>query len=1077
MLIFTETPLLHPDVPSNPPQLVQLLFDWINTSTLLEIRSVALICQAARPFVSEIVYSHFGSKMYQFAVGVMTARGPQGSDVNGDATAQTIQLSDGITCTHYLDMKVLPSRLVVNAASNAALLRHHIASIPPRKGDGNDANLSGAYGVLRTWVDNTRAEYEWKLVGSTTAARDASLLIGPVLGTMQLDTTAGSNNPTLWLPILLETDVDTVISIEMIHVFTSEVSEVKFEVKCFTPTVCRLGPLFINTRYSFCFTSGISSPDSHKFSTSTFYSESESNYAFINCSRPVSNTDGSPLLSSYDFTFDLQCRFNVPFHGISTLFHLNAGIDIMRLSRLVAIVEGGRLELSNACRRACAIEVDRIGQVDEKEEGGGVGASVGLDLTIKKPLTDLIASVRKYLRDELEQPSYKALLRCAFNQFILIESNIDAALEGKWNQAMRDGELIHLLLRVIVALVHDTYFGILNATSALNDSSTISSVNSYKDLEASVFSQWVRHARRLLTVRAPLSTTRSSNVDSESGLDKAPCMHVCVSANKMIHVETIDLSSSTIDDNNTAHTGIIRDEDSRLAACLSHISTADVKSRIRVIIIQSMHASSSSAVSTAGVREPALELLDANTQLGYRFQGALKAWMKSNPGHKVLLLTPTIHKDGTCVKDLPIEDETITGFSIHFIDSMYRSNRSTLDVRIAEIVRNFEAKSGGSSGVRKGKKTVNTEQKVREKTRLLDELVARKSAEIRDTLPTDGYLFVECRYINMSSFDIKMDYILSCDVNIKSSVAILSKDDHFDYLQPPNWLSLFIPHEAGVFIIDEVIFTARNNVSNQQALLSIEGLAMRASITDLYIRSRLHAMVEYVASRVDMDSLTVFGIEAAVVEFMHDIWTSLLPSEYKQVCAYLPDAFVLNYCLCGARFMESLLQDSSSSADDNQYDHVGGVVSAIQLALVHAVCIKTCTSMDNVRQWRASLFTSSVRDIGAERPADGRDVDDDGGLESDVADLERADGAPLLGVDGDEGGLGVASPLTSPVSPKAKRLSFTDKQREEEEEDGAGKLARVGAEVERRRTGRLERLRHIGAALKYVGGYSLAKDA
>ena len=116
-------------------------------------------------------------------------------------------------------------------------------------------------------------------------------------------------------------------------------------------------------------------------------------------------------------------------------------------------------------------------------------------------------------------------------------------------------------------------------------------------------------------------------------------------------------------------------------------------------------------------------------------------------------------------------------------------------------------------------------------------------------------------------------------------------------------------------------------------------------------------------------------------------------------------------------------------------------------------------------------------DIGAERPADGRDVDDDGGLESDVADLQRADGTPLLGIDVGEGGLGVPSPLTSPVSPKAKRLSFTDKQREEEEEDGAGKLARVGAEVERRRTGRLERLRHIGAALKYVGGYSLAKDA
>jgi hypothetical protein len=333
-------------------------------------------------------------------------------------------------------------------------------------------------------------------------------------------------------------------------------------------------------------------------------------------------------------------------------------------------------------------------------------------------------------------------------------------------------------------------------------------------------------------------------------------------------------------------------------------------------------------------------------------------------------------------------------------------------------------------------------RKQKDNERILVDMKQRKSDEIWQELPPDGYFILECQCTDLAKFDAALEKVLIYELNVPSSQALDDVENRFDYIQPPSWLSAYVPHSSGIFVIDEVLLLTRNSSDNRNVLAFIEDDATSVLLMNMYKTSRLYMLsAEEGRRHLLTENL---GLQPCVRELLERVWEEAIPNAYKQLFSYFLDPFILSYCIGGARMLDML--------DDD-----GLVIEALQLALLYCLCLKTCMKMRNVKRWRSSLYTSNARDTSQVMTRD-----DVGTGESDIADLDREIRGDMTENDVEEDR---KIPLVLNFTNKAEEARMVDT-----EDD---RRTRVNGELDQRRADRLHAMRALGAKINYLESFSL----
>lgn len=903
------------EVPNPAQRLLEALFAWMDTSTRRDMKGAVIVTHSHAPSILEFTHARSGAKIYQFSVGRFALE---------DGNSNAAQISPAIARGHIGDIEynhfqdfAMPIR-VSNSPEDSGL---RLDSKLVRHSSG------GGFGKLITWTDSFRPVYEWQWEIQMDPEPIIShrltptLLVGPILGILHYEYDESSHVKSLLLPVLFETDADTTIAIEVRQIFsnTCRVLDMALTKRC--PHVMRIGPLELNSRYSCRILSGIAFSESYDFTVSTFYSELNSNYAIINCNNDLSHP------ASYELVNNLVTRFRMPFHGVSALFHLNAGISEVNYRR--KLHDNELTEELLQCR-----------------------TNNSLNPSAKAYLSDLVESAREELRDLVRQPSYRELLRSAFNVFVV-------------NPASRASSDISLLYDIILKRVHASYF-------------EVSSTHSINGLAiGGIFEEWVNPT---LNTAVPL---------------------VWYSPKRMVSLQVLPLREP-------------------MNLLLERIESPTVDSKLHIFALIDENLPNMLILS---------DLLADNSESGVLFQQSIQSWSAANPSRKLLLMSP--HEEfGTCVKAFPTNDDYKEPLQLYLVDSIFRCNRYIHDLQLSEAEEQFRLVTSRNPDEETESLPTRklTSSKQRQEEKILLEMKNRKSMQVWETLNSDGYWLIECSWIKgLSNFDATMDELLCYYVSQVASLRLDDIDIAFDLLQPPSWVDKHLPCSEGVFAMDEVVFYTRNSSEYNRVLAFIEDDDTLESLKTFYSSSYLKTLID--DERAFTENKLRLGL--LMTTFVQSLW-EITPEELRVYLSYFPDAFVSNYCLKGASFLEAAYSRDLAS-----------VSLSLQKALLNSVFMKSCMKMKNVRRWSSTLFADNARDSTA------ADIEADFG-DSDIVDTEGA----------------VSVEKGNPSG------SFVDDLSAATEEE---RLARANIEVERRRTLKALEMSSFGKKLTYLNDFDFGR--
>lgn len=246
------------------------------------------------------------------------------------------------------------------------------------------------FSTLKLWFDSWKALGVWSAISTDPKILDrkkkgdALLLVGPIIGAP----TNINEGKTIAIPILLEADRKTKIKISITNNFTNEKVKLVYDLPARAPVVVVLKPLELHTRYNIDIYKGLKSSSMNSFVLSTHFHWDESNIGVLNC-EPLTET-----MSSADFCMDIINRWRVPFNGLTAFVHTNCQPNIS------GIVNG----MKYSSHLIASLQESKLKRL--------------VDEDLRTQLMEILDTLRDYFRNNFAMPSYREVLRNAYNLFI-----------------------------------------------------------------------------------------------------------------------------------------------------------------------------------------------------------------------------------------------------------------------------------------------------------------------------------------------------------------------------------------------------------------------------------------------------------------------------------------------------------------------------------------------------------------------------------------------------------------------------------------------------------------------------------
>eukprot|EP01041_Mallomonas_annulata_P001601 gene1601-3093_t len=903
-----------------------LLFKWIRARPSTPARSVCLLCCADIAYTTTIQELWTGGTIQQVCIGKFNEQKSlnKKSEMNNSNKDRG---TDEDTTTTDKDEIVLLGHLGNNMKythSLTSLHDVHISSSPERSGGGPlilntssdiknslESMSTVGFGLFRVWFDDWKANSSWTFILpneiSITGIEkddnyDAVMTIGPVLGApykyednnhhnhnnSSKSSTNSNDNIRLMIPILIETNLNTILVITATDMFTSKIYHFTCYTKKLLPTILRLGPFEIGLRLLIQIESGIINRNDFTTVITTFYHNSDSNIVIINHNKreEISHTS--------EFTQDLINRSNIPYSGLSAILHINIQYkfeDIMNSFRTIS----GMNESLIRCFK------DKI-----------------VPYRIRTDLFVLMDRLRNEFRTLYTRPSLRILYKKSYNLFMC------KLAKRKYNST----DCVDILLYLISMRVYQEYIQQLSSSpnkSTSSSTSTSSSRRSSNNASSSnVFYAVNEGKQRVLPVSVisppvvKIEEKREENRKARSAVAKSKSIDL-FPKNKSVktaptelpiivdepvdgpaRVPTIDPTLSPLDAVlsqwfqglhpatfrhtpwRTANGNIVIDQ-----ICTPNTTNADIfcsdverdgiHHGLRLVVIDG-----------EGERGGAQDLFNDELQLGLMFQKSFMRWSKDRYDRELYFVCPSF-RDGTDMRMVRrLHDGTATG--IMMLESAFCSNNQIEKDKFTTEEQSSE--TAGASG------KPESPYVAKKKKKSLDAMKKTK----------DGYVIIEAQTQNMKILEQDEVYTMVNSRILHSLPIGTSLIDEMkiyediqgerpcalDYIQLPPWLTTLSPAMPAIFIRDEIVFKIRNNEQYRAILDHIESNNMFGDIMGQYNRSKLSELSRPVNLR-EIDISSNESITKSFQNLCEQIWNECLLSEHKNKMFCFADEFVLHY--------------------------------------------------------------------------------------------------------------------------------------------------------------------------------------
>ena len=354
-----------------------MLMRWVDPgrSSTRFTKHAILLSNSHTAYGTKIQESMTGVKIFQICGGNFVEN--EKSRVN---TPENIKLAGTIGGMKYAHTFSNLDDFMIDSSRETRLFNQSHSKL-----NDSASGSSGGISHLLIWQDNWKATSAWKYTNQypnvELPSGPALVLAGPYIG-VPMD-----NMGSVYVPILIEIDRASVITVKARSIFQSFDRSWSFPVKARTPFVLKLGPFDLENRYILNFTSGLRNPLELLISTHT--SSNETIYVILNADKNVNEVSYSS-----DFLIDIIKRNRVPFNGIAVNIHLNCPISLFGLISELMIVPGFINDMEIA--------------VQEKK----------LSSEFRNTLTLIVEAIQNQFRTFLSRPSYVEAIKTGFNMLL-----------------------------------------------------------------------------------------------------------------------------------------------------------------------------------------------------------------------------------------------------------------------------------------------------------------------------------------------------------------------------------------------------------------------------------------------------------------------------------------------------------------------------------------------------------------------------------------------------------------------------------------------------------------------------------
>jgi hypothetical protein len=965
---------------TNILKLFEQFFKWLNpkkasTDQQLASRNLTIVCTSDYSFVTNIQDLKSGMKIQQVCLGKFSCHSQAHQGLNSDTS--TYQLAGKLGGMRFIH-RVCGLDVVVLDSSRSGNGGRYSGSMTPWHQPGD-----AVYGLMRYWFDS------WKAIGTcnfypihptgppeSPVGEEAVLLVGPIIGAPYLRS-SGDGGSKMMVPILLEVDRDVQMTMIATELFSGKQMTLSLKLVRMKPTLIRIGPLHLDSRYTMEFIEGIQNSHAFKFVLQTTHNWTDTNIVLLNAAPQV-----DPSKNSSEFVRDIIRRFQIPFHGMTAVVHTDVEVDVTAI-------------------------LDEAQTQPELEQMLRDALKPTPDTAILHRLREYVAKVMDRIRAEyrmyLTRPSYRELLLRAFNLFMPRDDEDLTFFEDDelfFTQHGSSGSLLSLL-KLISSRVRQEYF------------------DQFLVQEDRLYAVWPRIRRTKEMIHdenLKKQLQRDSGVVMRGGGGGAIMRKMMILTIENCEDEEIlkyprprqpdrRYSDPTLDPVDCVLNQWMRDLIPSPPLWVPWLSPnrkvsierlcSDSDDNIKEFHERIFNNDAPMASSRILVLPSIGNLFDSENRVGYKLQEWIRAWVGNDPNRSISLFCPARQNEGTYLYAIdyflrassPNPSSSSSSSSppqliIQLLHSIYSSNEKEIQKTKTEKVAEMKKKLSSKGGV-SGRRAVAKRKEEEEKLKLE---IQEEMNQIFSQLTPDGYVIYESKSLQ----DERDKSLMVVSTNLRSISSELqsieSRPSFFDYLSLPSWFMKFCPCTPGVFVQDEVILVLRQDPHYREFLsLLEEDNTLFQAYRKAYESSRLSELSRPLDLReVDM---TVPGIVEVFLEnIIEKIWSEVLPPLLKGKLFTMTDDFVRSYCLARAfSDLQTSLTSSHSFAKSMR-------MMVFSCALLFLAC-KMATGPESSR-WESILRSPEfVEDQDEELKISSDDEEnDDDEEEEESVDRDGGDG-------------------------------------------------------------------------------------
>lgn len=975
---------------------LQLIVKWLDPKRGFGVvRTAVLLSSSPVPYSTSIMDIKTGQIIHQVCVPQMTPSTTLDSN-SIENIRSTATMSGKIKSVQYfhrftgLDMCTLDSTRI-GAPRTASIY-----------GVNDSSNYGSAFGfgLLRVWFDS------WKAQGSLSLCRHdranhpsgpAVLTVGPVIGVPSYMKTASGESSKIEVPILIEVDRVTDITIELIECFTGVSKIVIFgAVQPRVPKIILLGNLNAETRYNCYFRGGILNPAEHFFVIQTSLNVDETNVAILNM-----EIDPEQAYCS-DFMLDLCRRTAVPFNGINLVVHTNVSITFEEILREVE----GRNGVKTFIDGLRDVSIDGLQKID-------------IPPIVKDEIHNLLDRIREEFRVFFTRPSYRELLRSTFNMFLpafnacevhfsrpegyggflyFFDLLIERVRQEYFDQLFvprenpfravphfphpkENSKVEYAYDRIITTIAKEEVAADAKAAAAGEGGNASAPAKTVSTADALLESYFAIDQKKR---REAAGKERDPNVDDVSekeilrmkrtvfpapietprNMDAAEAVFAQWKSNLIEPTVIIQRIAWLSLNKKLSIECMAPPRRDYLREDYECYISGELDTGVRLII---MHGDSVIRLYESG------GVLDVSEKgkgvCGRRIQGWLAKWANGAKNRKACIVCPSSRDGNTSVPLVPPEPKSTKGntsvpdppdtMELFLIGSIHLSTQKDIkDLRRAlalKLKADMPKLQGGNS--RAAVKARDDQKKA-----MLDAQARELQEKFSLYLP-DGYIIVESKCgVGFQNATIppstdagtegQQPYStaeIECRIWVRRITSLLGGEEEeraliekadgsrpglSDFIQLPSWFLRFLPGKHKVFVQDEVLMMARQEPTARKFLEMLEeNSGLREAAAEVYKKSRLSEFSRKEDKR-EVDMSLPGTVEVLFREVMDHIWEKIVPDEAKSHMANLCDDFVRSLCMSYALQGKSMTSVFSSANNFGTAVHRSFIL-ALQLFMAH----------------------------------------------------------------------------------------------------------------------------------------------